>query len=120
MRKDLKDTYKTLSDYDRHYSTVRATGVIFLFGVSFGIASFLLTSASDLLKDPSIVFIASMIPLFFLVSAFLLSCHFQRLTAACKMYMKGIERTNAWLSIYGVGASIYPCRINLDKLIKGG
>ena len=94
MREDLKDTYKTLSDYDRHYSTVRATGVIFLFGLSFGIASFLLTDSSRLPKDPFIVFIASMIPFFFLVTAFLLSCHFQQLTYACRMYMKGVEKTN--------------------------
>jgi hypothetical protein len=94
MREDLKDAYKTLSDYDRHYSTVRATGVIFLFGLSFGIGSFLLTSASSLLKDPYIVLIVSMIPLLSLVAAFVLSCHFQQLTAACQMYMRAIEKTS--------------------------
>ncbi len=92
MREDLKDAYKTLSDYDRHYSTVRATLAIFLFSLSYGIASFLLKDAKEALSGPGIVFIASMVPILFLVTALLLSCFFQRLTHACRIYMEGLEQ----------------------------
>ena len=119
MRKDLKDTYKTLSDYDRHYSTVRTTGVIFLFGLSFGIASFLLKDAKELLGNSTVFFIASTIPFCSLVAAFVISCYFQRLTYVCRMYMEGIERTSDWVTVYGTGVQIDQCRINLDRLVRG-
>ena len=93
MRESLKDAYKTLSDYDRHYSTVRSALATFLFSLSYGSVAVLFKDAAEVLsKDIILLSMAMLLPLVFLSAAFLLSCYFQRLTYSCRLYMEGIEK----------------------------
>ena len=91
MRGSLKDAYKTLSDYDRHYSSVRSALATFLFSLSYGSMAVLFKDVpKDAGKDTALLAIAMLLPFIFLLAAFLLSCYFQRLTYA-SYYMEHRE-----------------------------
>jgi hypothetical protein len=93
VRESLKDAYKTLSDYDRHYSTVRSALATFLFSLSYGSVAVLFKDAVQALSGDQVLLpIVLLLPLVFLSAAFLLSCYLQRLTYTCRIYMEGIEK----------------------------
>lgn len=92
MIDSLKNAYETLSDYDRHYSTVRSAITTFLLTFSFAVATFLLQYMPTVLGQAwNYIRVLAFVPFAISLIGLILSSHFQRLTHACRIYMQGIE-----------------------------
>jgi hypothetical protein len=88
-RDQLLTLYGQITQYDLHYSTVRTGTSTFLIAVALGIGQFGIEKSQAPLDRTIIGFI---VPFIVLIFAFSLGCHFQRLTASCKIYQEWIER----------------------------
>jgi hypothetical protein len=100
----------------------------FLFSLSYGLLAVLYKQLTEPVgKEQVLLLSAAAIPVIFLLSAILLSCYFQRLTYACRIYMEGIERLPEGMSPPLPSTDpqdtitdddLKQVRINLDILIK--
>lgn len=82
-RENLYKIYAEVSNYDRHYSTVRAGTWTFLISVAAAIGAVLIRE--------KLFFTAAFIPFLILAVAILLNLYFQRLTHCCRLIQRDIE-----------------------------
>lgn len=113
--KHIESTYKIVSDYDRHYSTVRSGTITFLLTFSYYMAALFLKDATT----PEALLASVTLPILFLALACLLSSYFQQQTYACGAIEKDLDKMLEVVTNPGlVGKAHLSFRTLLDNKYK--
>ena len=109
----LLKMYAEVSNYDRHYSTVRTTISTFLVAVSFSLGSFLLKEGLEILSLA--------LPTSLLLVTILLNSHYQRLTYSCRRIEQELENEleRVMTSPASVSPAVIKFRHNLENAFRG-